>query len=240
MLEDQRRGYSGLLLARWALRFSLERASSIFLLAASMCSSAVFRLIPIREAISASPSPYSHFSEAASCCFSVKLCMYCDRSVFGGPSPSKPFNQCFGGLFGPPACPPTVASGIAPAAAISSFRTVSIAVSNSHKNTRRAPLSSKRVCAAPNLCSELVSGTCSVFSGPMPTVGATLNSQAGARQDFGDGRGGAVVGMDIESGCPGTNSVDTKGRTSHARMYQLRIHSSAAQTAGRSWSHAHW
>src|SRR5437870_10338207 len=45
----------------------------------------------------------------------------------------------------PVICAPTVSAVIAPAAAVSSFRTVPTAAPSCHKNARRAPLSSNRV-----------------------------------------------------------------------------------------------
>ena len=96
---------------------------------------------------------------------------------------------------------------MAPAAAISSLHTVLISAPSFHKKTLRAPLSNKRVCAAPNFSSVSVAGTCSVFKGPIPTIGSTSKSQAGARQDSGEAISGGLREMDIETVCPGSNGT---------------------------------
>src|SRR5208337_395131 len=223
--------YSSSLLGRWVLLFSLERAWSIFLLAASMCSYAVLRSSPIRDATSARPSSYSNFREKASCCFSVSLCMYCERSTLRT-IPSAPFDQC-SGLFVCPPCPPAISAGTAPAAAISSLRTVSIAAPNPHKKTFRAPLSSKRVWLGPSLSADSLFGTCCSFKNPIPkSAMETPNSQAGARQSVDGGKGARDVGMGVDTVPPGTYANDAIRRSlrfspSQAKTYQSCIHSNA-------------
>src|SRR5579863_552816 len=96
----------------------------------------------------------------------------------------------------------------APAAAVSSFRAVSISAPNFHKNTLRIPFSNNRVCAAPNLCSESVLGTFSNFNGPNPIIGETAKSQAGARQDFESKESDLEADIDEVIVSPGTNGID--------------------------------